>query len=287
MSVKRPTFSKGAQKILQLIKDASAEGGVMRWQGLRLLGLEPAGQKLYIPLDNDGNLIQQFTGLERWCQHFASEFGFRKHEASLMALAYVARQLNHENQLLNNQTVETSQADGENLEKIRGACFGYGKKSKADTTSSDIFHLVACVLTTKSDPQHQQGLSTEYMQKIKAAGNLLEKANAAHYMKTGVSAIMWARTYAKSWSKLTATRKKDQKNIKQEAMRTAELLAANAYGNNANKLDAKTIWDILASLEDSERVMIGNPDAYIYSRNLAAAAQPSRDSITQAAKLQK
>ncbi|MER2519702.1 MAG: hypothetical protein ABTQ34_03320 [Bdellovibrionales bacterium] len=275
MPTNHAQLSKGAQKILQLIKEASAEGGVMRWQGLRRLGIEPAGQKLYIPLGNDGTLLQQFKGLEKWSRAFAKDFGFKNKEASLIALAYVARQLRHENHLLNNQTAETKQGDSENLGCIRDSQWGFGKQSAAEQSAKDMFHLVACVLTT---PDHRQGLSTESLKKIEQAEGLLAKANAAFYVETGVSAMVWARTHAKEWAKLVASRKKDRKNITQEATRTAELLASNAYGNNANKIDQRTLETLLLPLTDDEKIVISLPDNYIYSRNLAAATaqEPSR-----------
>ncbi len=237
-----------------LIAAVSGEGGNQRWKNLRLVSAEVAGRDVLIPLDNDGTPAQQLKGLTKWCQRFADKFDVSLEDASLVALAYVARkikvekgaQVQVENRLLNEVDQKSREDKRDNLEKMIDLFDLEGRPAT-------IFSLVAV---------EQTGEKKEEADKIKA---LLRVANASFYLETAVHLLVWARTGVEAF--VGAIGGANQDACRQEVFRTVHLLAANAYGNNFAKVPPAVSQELMAPLSYAECAVISN--ARLFGESLA------------------
>jgi hypothetical protein len=257
--------SPGIQTIIEFLERASRKGGLMRWEGLRKIGGIFAEQNIHIPLDKHGTLIEQFHGLTKWCAEFGSHLNFSENKASAIALAYVARQLQGANVLLNNQTEDTRRTEADKIiflaEKVL--------IGPDDEDAGAIFHRVA---THLKDPTQEADV-----------GKLLRLANAAFYIETGVSAWTWADSENFCTWVLDNPRSGTGRGLIEGAKGAARLLGANAYGNNIDKLaDYPDITArLLASLSAAERADIASAEYFQASIEKAQAASPSHDRMTE------
>lgn len=228
-----------------------------RWQGLRDLGGEMEG--ILIPLDNDGNLEQQRRGLTRWAVSFSSFFEIHQNDAAVMAIAYVARQLDGKNFLLNQQTDKTRQAEGDKLLLLASRF-----EEKGFSKEAEIFRQVSRALSGEASTQ-----------KI---ADFLRKVNAAFYIDTAVNALLWIRQDARLWAaKVAGETGYPVDEVLEKGCRAARLLAANAYGNNHQHIP-DYLWEYLLCplIEDEKRTLM-SPDHFAQSLEKAKNAQPSCD----------
>ncbi|MER2519703.1 MAG: hypothetical protein ABTQ34_03325 [Bdellovibrionales bacterium] len=261
MTEKKYELSCSGRKILRLIDKASAPNGLRRWEGLRSLDYQTKKQPLFIPLDQDGNLRQQYNGLKNWCQRFSLRHSFNWRDAAIISLAYVARQLGHQNVLVDRVTENVRIKEQRNLIWISANIL-----TDRDRKTRELFGLVAESLTN-----HNMNSPTY---------RLLRMANAAFYIETGVSALLWAREDDKIWLESLNARKSLHPVILSSACRSAQLVAANAYGNHANILDRDVLAEIIKPLTPEERDCMASHDFYLLSQEASRQSTPSRDPIT-------
>lgn len=251
----------------QIIRDITA-AKLGRWEGLRRL--PSPNNELLFPLPNDSTLAQQAVGLIKWCEHFAPQQSFSPEDARLVALAYVARQIEcisrsentatctigGQNTLLNSQTLATRTADSARLDQHVVLL-----SALEEHAAAKIFRNVARSLEENSDDGNY--------------AELLKLANAAFYIGTGVEALLWYRDHGAAWCERDARSRVSAEILQHRVL----LLSANAYGNNHQKLDTlqnrQVLEEILAPLTAAELAALKSNRNYQESLKVSKTAPAS------------
>ncbi|MCB1556721.1 MAG: hypothetical protein KDJ15_05345 [Alphaproteobacteria bacterium] len=208
------------QSILRQIEESPIE----RWKTLR----ERDNGSL-IALPNDDRLAAQLKGLTRHLQKIAPTFNEISFSPEDLALAYVARQLETGNVLLNVQNDDTRASEAYTLR-------GFAEQlDPAESSLTETFQAVADALTGKNEP----------VLKVITTGSRL------FYLETGVDAAFRS--------------KEEGMTDKDRALHLD--LAANAFGNNFRQISPRVnalVGDIMrplaldqdlwgAAMDDKER----------------------------------